>query len=114
MLELGDDLATGLGLDVARSRVWLLAVAVGLAALATATAGPVPFLALVAAPLARHVFRAPGTNLAAAAVVGMLLMIAADLVAQRVLAPFQVPVGLITSALGGAYLVLILARLDRR
>lgn len=114
LLELGDDIATGLGLDAARSRLWLLAVAVGLAALATATAGPVPFLALVAAPLARYVFRSSGTDLGAAAAVGMLLMISADLLAQRMLAPFQAPVGLVTSAVGGAYLIAALARRERR
>jgi len=113
LLELGDDLAAGLGLDVARSRLGLLAVAVGLAALATGTAGPVHFLALVAAPLARSVCRSSGTSLAAAGAMGMLLMVVADLAAQRVLAPFQLPVGLITSAVGGAYLIHVLSRTNR-
>jgi iron complex transport system permease protein len=41
---------------------------------------------------------------------GALLCGSADLVARLALAPFQIPVGLVTSALGGAYLTYLLAR----
>jgi iron complex transport system permease protein len=110
MLEMGDELATSLGLHVGRSHAYLTLVAVGLTALAIACAGPIGFIALAAPQLARRLCRAPGVGLCSAALMGALLCGSADLVARLALAPFQIPVGLVTSALGGAYLTYLLAR----
>lgn len=104
MLELGDDLAGGLGVGVDRARLWLMVVAIGLAAAAIAAAGPIGFVALAAPQLARRVTGAPGIGPVTAAITGALLVLLADLVAQRALAPFQIPVGLVTGAIGGFYL----------
>ncbi len=115
MLEMGDDLATGLGLAAARNRLLLMGAGLGLAALATALAGPVHFLALAASPLARGLLRSADAGLAPAAAMGALLLTVSDFLAQHVMAPFQIPVGLVTSAVGGVYLVFLLARgLGRR
>lgn len=110
ILELGDDLAAGLGLAAASSRVLLLGAAVGLTALATAAAGPVHFLALVAPPLARHACGPHAGGLGPPAAMGALLMLVADFTAQRLFAPLQLPVGLVTSAVGGLYLAYVLHR----
>lgn len=108
LLEMGEDLAGGLGLAVGRSRVLLLALATALAAAAIAAAGPIGFVALAAPQLARRLARAPGIGIGTAALTGGVLVMAADLVAQRALAPFQIPVGLVTGAIGGAYLAALL------
>lgn len=114
LLEMGDELATSLGLHVARSHTYLSLVAVGLTALAIACAGPIGFIALAAPQLARRLCNSPGIGLWSAALMGAVLCASADLLARLMLAPFQIPVGLVTSALGGAYLVYLLAREWRR
>ena len=110
LLRMGDDVAAGLGVPVSRARVLLLGAAVALTALATAIGGPVNFLALAAPPIAQGLCRTPEPGLLHAAAVGALLLLAADLLAQRLLAPFQIPVGLVTGALGGIYLLMLLTR----
>ncbi|GAB4097132.1 iron chelate uptake ABC transporter family permease subunit [Brachybacterium horti] len=107
-LELGDDLAAGLGLPLRRARLLAIACGVGLTAAGVAVAGPIGFLALAAPQLARRLARSPGVSLPPAMAMGACLLVGADLLAQRLLAPFQIPVGLVTAAIGGAYLVWLL------
>ncbi|MDR3517697.1 MAG: iron chelate uptake ABC transporter family permease subunit [Azospirillaceae bacterium] len=110
MLEIGDDLAVGLGLSARRSRLVLMGVGLGLAALATALAGPIHFLALAAGPLARGLVRPGDPGVVPVAIMGAVLLIVSDFLAQHLMAPFQIPVGLITGAIGGVYLVVLLTR----
>ncbi|CAD5990522.1 iron chelate uptake ABC transporter family permease subunit [Agreia sp. COWG] len=109
ILELGDDTAAAVGLHLVRARTVALALGVCLAAIAVATAGPIGFLALAAPQLARRVARSPGVTVLASAAMGAAILVSADLLAQRLLSPFQIPVGLVTAAIGGAYLVWMLA-----
>lgn len=109
LIELGDDTATALGVPVSLVRQLLLGAAVLLAAGAAAAAGPVSFVALVAPHLARRLTRAPGPNLAAATGTGAVLLLAADLAAQRTVEGHQLPVGVVTGLIGGTYLVWLLA-----
>jgi iron complex transport system permease protein len=81
-----------------------------LAAAATAAAGPVGFVALVAPQLAARLARSPGPGLVPAAAMGAVLVAGSDWVAQRALTDVQLPVGVVTGALGGAYLTWLLAR----
>lgn len=110
MMELGDDTAASLGVPVHRLRLVLLAAAVLLVSFAAAAAGPVSFVALTAPHLARRLTRAPGPNLLPAMCVGAALVVGADLLAQRAFTGHQLPVGAVTGAIGGAYLVWLLAR----
>ncbi|WP_189077849.1 FecCD family ABC transporter permease [Mangrovihabitans endophyticus] len=109
VLGLGDDMAGALGVPVERVRRTLLAVAVLLTAVATASAGPVPFVALAAPQLARRMTGSPDANLAVSGLTGAALLALADLAAQRLFAPVALPVGVFTGALGGVYLVWLLA-----
>ncbi|MEU9132614.1 iron chelate uptake ABC transporter family permease subunit [Kitasatospora sp. NPDC048540] len=110
LLEMGDDAAASLGVRPDRLRLWLVLVGVGLTAAATAAAGPIPFVALVAPQAVRRLTGATGPNLAGSAVLGALLLVLSDLAAQRLLAPTQLPVGVLTGVLGGCYLVWLIAR----
>jgi iron complex transport system permease protein len=110
MLEMGDEAAQALGVPVERTRLALIAVAVGLAAAGTAAAGPIAFVALAAPQLARRLTRATGPGVLPAAAMGAVLLLTSDLIAQRALAPTQLPVGVVTSCLGGAYLVWLLKK----
>jgi iron complex transport system permease protein len=114
MLELGDDAARGLGVAVDRVRPALIVVAVALSGVATATAGPVPFVALAAPQLARRLTRSSGPGLIGATLMGAVLLAASDLVVQRLLPSGGLPVGVMTGALGGAYLIWLLHHEWRR
>ena len=113
MLQLGDDIATGLGVAVTRSRIQLTLVAVGLAAIAVAVAGPVLFVAFVAGPIAKRITASSGASLVASALVGALVVLAADFLGQRVLPGVRVPVGVVTSLVGAPFLLWLLARDNR-
>jgi iron complex transport system permease protein len=111
-LQLGDDTAKGLGITVERTKAALILVAVALVAVATAAAGPVAFVAFVAAPIARRLVSAPVT-LVPAAMMGALLLLVSDLAARRVFAPTELPVGVVTGIIGAPYLVWLLARANK-
>ncbi|WP_018587243.1 FecCD family ABC transporter permease [Salinispora arenicola] len=109
LMEMGDDAASALGVPVQRLRLALLGAAVLLVSLASAAAGPVNFVALTAPHLARRLTRAPGPNLLPSALLGALLLVVADQVAQRAIPGQQLPVGVVTGLLGGGYLIWLLA-----
>lgn len=113
LLELGDEVARGLGARVERARGVLLLAATALAALATAAAGPVGFVALVAPQIARRSVGARSLGLLPAAACGALLMVASDLVGRRLFAPTELPVGVVTAVVGAPYLLFLLARANR-
>ena len=113
VLELGDDLATGLGLPAERARLLALGGAVLLAATAAAQTGPVAFVALVAPHLARRLTRRTGPNLLPSLLLGAALLAWADYAGQHAIPGRELPVGVITGVLGGGYLVYLLARQRR-
>lgn len=106
-LELGEEHARGMGMHVERMRLRLLLLGIALVAMPTAVIGPVAFVALTAPSIAR---RLCGGGLIASGLVGALLLLGADALAQRVIAPSQLPVGIVTGCVGGLYLVVLLLR----
>jgi iron complex transport system permease protein len=112
-LELGDDAAASQGVRVSPARLGLIVVGVALTATVTAASGPIAFISLVAPQIARRLARTAGITLAPAAVVGALLCLSADYIAQHV-APTPLPVGIITVMLGGGYLGWLLFTEARR
>jgi iron complex transport system permease protein len=113
LLEMGDDTACALGVPVERSRVLLLLIGVTLTAAATAVAGPISFIALVAPQIARRLC-ANRSVLLLTALTGALLLLIADVAAQRLFMPYQLPVGVLTVSLGGIYLIWLLIRESRK
>jgi iron complex transport system permease protein len=112
MLQLGDDAAKGLGVRVERDRLALVLVAVGLAGTAVAAAGPIIFVAFVAGPIARRITGDP-LALVPAALIGALLVVLSDVVARRLFAPTELPVGVVTGVVGAPYLLWLIARSNR-
>ncbi|MGP7961444.1 FecCD family ABC transporter permease [Sanguibacter sp. A247] len=110
-LELGDDAAAGLGARVEPAKAGLLVVAVALAAMATAAAGPVAFVAFLSGPVARRL-TGGGVSLGASALTGACLVLAADFVATSLL-PTALPVGVVTGVLGAPVLLWLMARVNR-
>ena len=114
VLETGDDAARALGLRTEPTRLGLLVLGVALTAVATAAAGPIAFVALAAPQVAKRLTRSAGVAMVPAAAMGALLLAASDLAAQRVFAPNQLPVGVVTVCIGGAYLVWLIAQETRK
>ncbi|MFD3415042.1 FecCD family ABC transporter permease [Streptomyces cyaneofuscatus] len=112
-MHLGDDVAAGLGVRYTRVRAVLLLCAVLLAAVAVSAAGPVPFVALVAPQVAMRLARCPTPPMVASGVLGALLLIGSDLIARTAL-PITLPVGVVTAAIGGPFLVYLLVRANLR
>lgn len=113
LLELGDDAAKGLGGRVELARGGLILTGVALAAVSTASAGPIAFVALVAPQIARRLVGGRTIALLPAAWCGALLLVASDLAARRIFAPSELPVGIVTAILGAPYLLYLLARANR-
>lgn len=110
-LTLGDDTARSLGLPLAKVRVAFVAAIALATGVAVSQAGLIAFVGLVAPHLVRRF--APGThgfNLAASAAAGGALLLAADVLARSLVAPQEVPVGVLTAILGGGYLIWLLNR----
>jgi iron complex transport system permease protein len=111
-LELGDDAAHALGTRVEACRLGLIAVSIVLIAFATAAAGPIMFVALIAGPIARRLLGPAPGGLIAAALVGAIIVLASDLVAVHVL-PVALPTGVVTGAIGAPYLIWLLVTANR-
>ncbi|MFK0386384.1 FecCD family ABC transporter permease [Agrobacterium sp. NPDC090273] len=110
VIEMGDDTAGQLGVNVERTRFLMVMMGVGLTAIATAAAGPIAFIALIAPQLARRLTHAPQVPLLSSALMGATLLLCADLLAQRLPLNLNLPIGLMTGMIGGVYLLWILSR----
>lgn len=113
-LVLGETSATSLGLRLPRLRLALVAVVALATGASVAHAGLVAFVGLVAPHLVRRmVVVRHGALLALSALAGGVLLLAADVAARSVMAPRELPVGLLTAVFGGSYLLLLLRQRSR-
>lgn len=105
----GDDVAQSLGIDVRRLR-FLVAVGASLAAAAAvASAGIIGFVGLIA-PHAMRIIVGPNHRrlLPASALGGALLVLVADIVSRTIVAPLELPIGIITSIIGAPFFIYLL------
>ncbi|MGP4039239.1 FecCD family ABC transporter permease [Gracilibacillus sp. D59] len=110
-LHLGDETAQGLGTHVERERMFLLFIAVALAGASVAVGGAIAFLGLVIPHLARKLVGARHKHmLVISALLGALLLLVADTIGRNILAPSEIPVGLIVSLIGGCYFIYLLMK----
>lgn len=112
-LRFGDETASGLGVRVMSVRVWAIVAAVTLIAVATASCGPVAFVAFMSGPIAARMSRSAASLTVPAALVGAVLVLGSDLIGQFAFGT-RYPVGVITGALGAPFLVYLLIRSNRR
>lgn len=111
VLALGDDLATALGERVGPLRVGLLVLAALLAGAAVAVAGAIAFVGLLAPHAARLVAGGEHRRLLPAAMaLGAGLLALADVVGRTVLAPTEIPSGLVVALVGAPYMAWIMWR----
>lgn len=108
-LRYGDDTITALGVRMNLSRTLMILAAVLLAAVATASAGPIAFVALAAPQIALRLARSSQPPLLSSAAVGAVLTTGADLIARTAF-PLELPVGIVTAVLGAPYLIHLIWR----
>ncbi|MEU2679953.1 iron ABC transporter permease [Streptomyces sp. NPDC007107] len=109
-VSMDDDTATALGVRLGRVRLGLVALGVVLASVATGTAGPVDFVALLAPQIARRMTRTAQIPLFCSALLGAVIVVLADLLARRLFSPTELPVGVLTAAVGAPYLIWLIIR----
>ncbi|MFM0737977.1 Fe(3+)-hydroxamate ABC transporter permease FhuB [Paraburkholderia xenovorans] len=115
LLALGDDQAASLGLPIGVLRPLVLTVATLAACAAVAAVGPVGFIGLMAPHLAAMLgARAHRTRLWLAAACGALVLVVADIAARTLLAPREIPAGVLTALIGAPYLLALLIAQARR
>ena len=112
LLPLGAPTARALGVNVTWSRLILLLVMAVLTAGATLVVGPLSFVGLLAPHMARLLGLARAREqFVGAALLGGLLMIAADWLGRILLFPNEIPAGLVATLVGGSYFMWRLRRL---
>ncbi|WP_318505925.1 iron ABC transporter permease [Bacillus sp. T3] len=111
VLLLGDEVATGVGVHIERERRLLLIVAVALAGVCVSVGGGITFLGLIAPHIARRLIGARNVKvLPLTAIIGALLLLSADTLGRVIMAPMELPVGLVLSILGAPYFIYLLIK----
>ncbi len=112
-LTLGENTALSLGVPLSQARVWLIAVIALATGTAVAQMGLIAFVGLAAPHVVRAMVRATHRwTVVLAALTGGLLLLMADLLARGLIAPQEMPVGVLTAVLGGGYLLLRMSRMS--
>lgn len=106
-LELGEDSAQALGAPLKKINAALLIVSVLLAAVTVSAVGPVGFVAFVAPQISARLARVGAPPLGASAAMGALIVCVSDLIARCAFG-WEIPVGIITSVIGGPFLIWLL------
>ena len=114
VLSLGDEAAAALGIRVKRLRLADLACAAACAAAVVSFAGLLGFVGLIVPHVARHlVGENPRRMLPVAALSGACLLVLADLLGRVLVAPSELPVGILMSLIGAPYFLILLAGRNR-
>ncbi|PSL34293.1 iron complex transport system permease protein [Planomicrobium soli] len=111
-LTFGDDIAAGLGLNIRSTRVWALIIGVAISTVAVSVVGTIGFIGLVAPHIARRLvgFRHLPLMLASG-LLGGLLLVTADFIGRILIAPKDIPSGLIVALIGTPYLLYLLRKM---
>ncbi|OMF18169.1 iron ABC transporter permease [Paenibacillus sp. FSL H7-0331] len=111
LLYMGEEIAAGVGLSVQKERAILMAIAVGLAGSCVAVAGSIGFVGLIAPHLAKLMI---GRNykvlLPSAAIIGSILVLISDTIGRIIAQPVDIPVGIVTAAVGAPYFLYLLTK----
>lgn len=111
LMVLGEERAAELGLDVERFKHLLLGSGALLVAGAVAVSGLIGFVGLMTPHIARLIVGPDHRVLLPASVIGgSIVMVLADLVARTVLAPVEIPVGIVTAFVGAPFFIWLLVR----
>ncbi|MBS7008816.1 FecCD family ABC transporter permease [Anaerostipes sp.] len=111
VMDLGDEMAVGLGVSAERERKVLLVLAVCLAACATSVAGNIAFAGLIGPHLAKRlVGPVHRRQIPAAACISSILVLGADTLARTLFSPLEIPAGIMISLVGVPYFIYLLMK----
>ena len=105
VLSLGEEAASGLGVNVGKSRTLCLLVVLVLAGAAVALAGPVAFVGLMVPHMVRRFVGSDYRAVPASMVGGALFMLLADVLARTLMAPSEIPIGAIFAIVGVPFFI---------
>ncbi len=112
LISLGDDAATSLGQSIPKTRLLALAAAVGLTASCVSICGPIGFLGLIAPHIARRLVGGQHQLLLPCAMlVGMIILLLADLMARIINPPIELSAGIMTAIIGAPYFLWLLVKI---
>jgi iron complex transport system permease protein len=107
--ELGEEIATNVGSRVQKNRLALLLMSTALTGSAVAFAGGISFVGLLAPHIARKLVGSSfGALIPLSALIGAILITAADLIGRTFFLPIEVPAGVFTAAIGAPYFIYLL------
>ncbi|MDR0297607.1 MAG: iron ABC transporter permease [Streptococcaceae bacterium] len=115
-LEMGDEMARGLGVNVALTRLVIMALVALTSGVSVASVGVIAFVGLIAPHIARnfsssaHFWR----TLILSALTGMNLLILADLLARNLMKPYEFPAGSLTMLIGAPFFISLMSRKERK
>ncbi|MEH2288139.1 FecCD family ABC transporter permease [Nostoc sp.] len=110
-LNLGDDIAKGLGTKVVWQRSLLLLISAALSGAAVATAGTIGFVGLIAPHIARQLVGGNHQGLIpVAGITGAIIVVLSDFIGRIIFAPIEIPCGIVTAVIGAPYFIYLLIR----
>ena len=113
-LSFGEEDAKSIGVNTGRTRAAAFAIAAFMTAVAVSISGLIGFVGLIVPHGVRLVLGPDHrTLLPLSAIVGAIFLVAADTIARIIVAPAQLPVGVVTAIIGGPFFLLLLVRYSR-
>jgi iron complex transport system permease protein len=107
----GDEVARSLGVDPARLRLQVFVIAAVATACCVALSGVIGFVGLMVPHLARRISGLlHAAVLPAAALLGAILLLGSDVISRTVIPPQELPVGIVTTAIGAGFVIVMLLR----
>ncbi|WP_327077967.1 iron ABC transporter permease [Peribacillus frigoritolerans] len=111
VLRLGDPIAIGVGVQIEKERRLLLLISVALAGVCVSVGGGITLFGLIAPHIARRLVGVRHAKLQPlTAILGSLLLLSADTLGRVIMAPMELPVGIIVSILGAPYFIYLLVK----
>lgn len=111
LMNLGDKTAKSLGVDVDKQRLLISSVAVFLASISTGVAGIISFVGLIVPHISRFIIGSDHKYLIPFSwVMGSILLLIADTMGRILMRPYDIPVGLVMSVIGGPFFIFLLRR----
>ena len=111
VLNLGDEIATGLGVKVEKERKILFFYAIALAGLATSVAGNIAFLGLLGPHIAKRlVGPVHRRQIPVSALISCIIILFADSISRNVFSPIEIPVGITISIVGVPYFIYLMMK----
>ena len=111
LMSLGDKTAKSLGVDIHKQRIIISAVAVFLASISTGVAGIISFVGLIVPHIGRFIIGSDHKYLIPFSfTMGSILLLIADTIGRCLFTPYEIPVGLVMSVIGGPFFIFLLRR----